>query len=87
MRLALVLLLAIPSIANAVDVFQEARTSILIIPVACPQKAECNVFHARFIKNDGVVMFSRDIPSKWMASNVSIEVRTEKGVFMVWSDR
>lgn len=83
---ALALIAAMPTAAET-TVITPSRTQIVIMPVACPDKALCNVFHARYVTHDGVVEFSRDIPSAWMASSVSIEVRTGKGTVKVWSDR
>lgn len=86
MAIAALLSLA-PCMSHSAEVTLPSRTSIAITPVACPEKALCNVFHVRYVKANGVVEFSRDIPSAWMASSTSIEVRTPKGVVRVWSDR
>lgn len=83
--LAALALVSIP--AHAVDVHQASNTQIVFTPVACPNKTQCNVFHIRYVTHAGIVEFSRDIASAWMASNTSIEIRTPKGVVRVWSER
>lgn len=84
---ATAILLATSSVMADVEVTQPSNTQIVFTPVACPGKELCNVFHIRYVTNDGIVAFLRDFPSAWMASSTSIEVRTPKGVVRVWSDR
>lgn len=89
MRIVLAALAMVALPANAAD-FEfsiPSNTQIVFTPVACPEKAQCNVFHVRYVTHDGIVEFSRDIPSAWMASNTSIEVRTPKGTVRIWSER